>query len=181
MANDEEREGQRSDKELRERLRSVRSASERRTIAGLARAVGKLPADVARAALEVSAGLAAGVSVRAGVEFLRAAPEAGRVLDAEELRAWGEMGRRLWMADAETGAAFFAAGVGQLEEVPREARPPLFQVCARQLTLSTSAASETFRGAPEIARAVAEAGLLRAVYEVALEIARRSSKHSADF
>ncbi len=181
MANGEEREDQRLDKELRERLRSVRSAAERRTIAGLARAVGKLPADVARAALEVSAGLAAGVSLRAGVEFLRAAPDAGRVLDAEELRAWGEMGRRLAMADAETGAAFFAAGVGELEEVPREARPPLFQVCARQLQLSTSVATETFRGAPELARAIQEAGLLRAVYEVALEIARRSAKHSADF
>ncbi|HEX6626115.1 MAG TPA: VWA domain-containing protein [Pyrinomonadaceae bacterium] len=181
MANEEEREDQRLDKELRERLRSVQSAAERRTIAGLARAVGKLPADVARAALEVSAGLAAGVSLRAGVEFLRAAPEAGRVLDAEELRAWGEMGRRLAMADAETGAAFFAAGVGELEEVPRAARPPLFQVCARQLQLSTSVALETFRGAPELARAIQEAGLLRAVYEVALEIARRSAKHSADF
>src|SRR5918993_30057 len=172
MTESEEREDQRLDKELRERLRSVRSAAERRTIAGLARAVGKLPADVARAALEVSAGLAAGVSLRAGVEFLRAAPDAGRVLDAEELRAWGEMGRRLLMADAETGAAFFAAGVEEFEEVPRGARGPLFQVCARQLQLSTSIALETFRAAPTVARAVGDAELLSAVYEVALEIAR---------
>src|ERR671912_1039109 len=126
MANGEEREDQRLDKELRERLRSVRSAAERRTIAGLARAVGKLPADVARVALEVSAGLAAGVSLRAGVEFLRAAPDAGRVLDAEELRAWGEMGRRLAMADAETGAAFFAAGGGGVGGGARGGRAPLF-------------------------------------------------------
>ena len=45
------------ERELRERLRSVRSASERRTIAGLAREIGKLPAPLARAALEVGAGL----------------------------------------------------------------------------------------------------------------------------
>ena len=136
------------EKTLRERLRSVRSAAERRTIAGLAREIGKLPGDSARAALEVSAGLA-GVSLRAGVDFLRAVPEAARVLDAEELRAWGEMGRRLAMADAETGSAFFAAGTGELGEVPKGARLLLFQVCGRQLSLSTSVALETYRRAPE--------------------------------
>ncbi len=115
------------------------------------------------------------------MKFSRAAPDAARVLDAAELRAWGELGRRLAMADAETGVAFFAAGVAELQEMPRGARPPLFQVCMRQLQLSTSIALETFRRAPELARAVADAELLSTVYEIALEIARRSAKHSADF
>src|SRR2546423_11121705 len=168
------------ERELRERLRSVRSASERRTIAGLARAIGKLPADVARAALEVSAGLAS-LSLRAGVDFLRVVPEAAQVLDAEELRAWGEMGRRLVMADVETGTAFITSGVGGLGEVPRGARLLLLQVCARQLTLSTSTALETYQRAPDIARAVGDAQLLRLTFEVALEVARRSARHSADF
>jgi hypothetical protein len=172
--------GEPLEKALRERLRSVRSASERRTIAGLAREIGKLPADVARAALEVGAGLAS-VSLRVGVDFLRVVPEAAQVLDAEELRAWGEMGRRLTMADVETGSAFITAGVGRLGEVPRGARLPLLQVCARQLTLSTSVALETYRRAGEVARAVGDEGLLQRVFEVALEIARRSAKHSADF
>ncbi|HYE14639.1 MAG TPA: VWA domain-containing protein [Pyrinomonadaceae bacterium] len=165
---------------LRERLRSVKSQSERKTIAGLAREIGKLPAETARAALEVSAGLAS-VSLRAGVDFLRVVPEAALVLDAEELRAWGEFGRRLTMADVETGAAFFGAGVEGLRAVPRDARALLFQVCARQLTLSTSIALETYRRAPDVAREVGDAELLRQVFEVALEIARRSAKHSADF
>jgi nitric oxide reductase NorD protein len=168
------------EKALRERLRSVRNAGERRTIAGLAREIGKLPADVARAALEAGAALAS-VSLRAGVDFLRVVPEAARVLDAEELRAWGEVGRRLVMADVETGAAFFTAGVGGLSEVPRGARLLLLQVCARQLSLSTSTALETYRRAPEIARAVGDAELLRRIFEVATEIARRSARHSADF
>src|SRR3712207_2395990 len=150
-------EGQPLEKALRERLRSVRSAAERRTIAGLAREIGKLPGDSARAALEVSASLA-GVSLRAGVDFLRAVPEAARVLDAEELRAWGEMGRRLAMADAETGAAFFAGGAEELRGVPSEARGLLLQVCSRQLTLSTSLALETYRRAPGGAAAVGGAG-----------------------
>jgi hypothetical protein len=168
------------EKALRERLRSVRSASERRTIAGLAREIGKLPGDLARAGLEASAGIA-GVSLRAGVDFLRVVPDAARVLDAEELRAWGELARRLAMADVETGAAFIASGVGGFGEVPRAARLPLLQVCGRQLTLSTSIALETYRVAPEVARAVGDEELLRHVFEVANEIARRSARHSADF
>ena len=165
---------------LGEHLGAVRSVSERRTIAGLVREIGKLPADRARAALEVSAGLAS-LSLRVGLEFLRAAVGAAQVLEAAELREWGEMGRRLAMADAETGANFFQAGVAELLEVPAGARPLLFQVCARQLPLSTSIATETFRSAPELARAAGDESLLSAAYEVALEIARRSARHSADF
>src|ERR671933_2723397 len=116
--------GEPLERALRERLRSVRDARERRTIAGLAREIGKLPGEVARAALEVSAGLAS-VSLRAGVDFLRVVPEAARVLDADELRAWGEVGRRLTMADVETGTAFITSGVESLGEVPRAARMSL--------------------------------------------------------
>src|SRR2546423_15084059 len=79
---EEKADGEPLEKALRERLRSVRSASERRTIAGLAREIGKLPGEVGRAALEVSAGLAS-VRLRAAVGFLRAVPEAARGLDAE--------------------------------------------------------------------------------------------------
>ena len=179
-AEENEGEGLPLARELRERLRSVRDAGERRTIAGLAREVGKLPVDVARAALEVGAGLAA-LSLRAGVDFLKEVPAAARVLDAEELRAWGELGRRLVMADAETGAAFITAGVGGLAEVPRGARLLLLQVCGRQLSLSTSFALETYGRGPEVARAVGDAGRLRRVFEVALEVARRSARHSSDF
>lgn len=182
---DEKREGDDAEtrpleRELRERLRSVRSASERRTIAGLAREIGKLPAPLARAALEVGAGLAA-LSLRAGVDFLRVVPEAASVLDAEELRAWGEMGRRLVGADVETGTAFLSSGASELESVPRAARLALLKVCSRQLSLSTSTALETYRAAPEVARAVQDAERLRRVFEVAYEISRRSARHGADF
>src|SRR3954470_2769178 len=75
--------------EFEEQLRSVKSVTERRTLAGLARELGALPVEAARAALETSASIA-GVSLRASVEFLRAAPAASHVLEAPELRAWGE-------------------------------------------------------------------------------------------
>lgn len=165
---------------FRERLRSVKSVTERRTLAGLARELSRLPIDEARAALETSAAIA-GVSLRASIEFLRAAPEAAAVLEAEELRAWGEMGRRLAMGDAETATAFFAAGVEAFNRVPREARPIIFQVCSRQMTLSSSVAIETFGRAPLLAEIITDAELFRSILEVAAEISRRSAKHSADF
>jgi hypothetical protein len=168
------------EEEFRERLRSVKSLTERRTIAGLARELGRLPVDEARAALETSASVA-GVSLRASIEFLRVVPDASRVLEAAELRAWGEMGRRLAMGDAETAVSFFVAGVGEFDGVPREVRPLIFQVCTRQMTLSSSVALETFRSSPSLALVIEDAELLRSIFEVASEISRRSAKHSADF
>ncbi|HEY0385513.1 MAG TPA: hypothetical protein VGC64_05855, partial [Pyrinomonadaceae bacterium] len=165
---------------FRERLRTVKSVTERRTLAGLARELGKLPGDAAYTALEMSATIA-GVSLRASMEFLRAAPAASRVLEAAELRAWGEIGRRLAMADVETAVTFFAAGVEELRRVPEPARALIFQICARQMTLSSSVAVETFRSAPALAEETADAVELSAIFEVAAEIARRSAKHSADF
>src|SRR5688572_15881048 len=166
--------------EFQERLRSVKSVTERRTIAGLARELGMLPVDKARAALETSASIAA-VSLRTSIEFLRDTPAAARVLEAEELRAWGEMGRRLAMGDVETAFSCFNAGVYDLSNVAREARPLIFQICSRQMTLSSSVALETFRSAPLLAGQITDANLLSSVFEIAAEISKRSAKHSADF
>lgn len=168
------------EKAFRERLSSVKSVTERRTLAGLARELGKLPVDVARAALETSAAIAS-VSLRASVEFLRAVPEAVRVLETEELRAWGEMGRRLAMADTEVAVSFFTAGVEEFGNIPRDARALVFQTCTRQMVLSSSVATATFMRAPVLAQSIADAELLRATLEVAAEISRRSARHSADF
>jgi hypothetical protein len=165
---------------FQERLRSVKSVTERRTIAGLARELGMLPADAALAALETSASIA-GVSLRASIEFLRAAPSASRVLEATELRAWGEMGRRLAMGDVETAVSFFFAGVDELKTVPQAARPLIFQVCSRQMTLSSSVALETFKNAPALAAHITDAVLLGSIFEVAAEISKRSARHSSDF
>ena len=97
------------------------------------------------------------------------------------MRAWGELGRRLASADAETGVSFFNAGVAELRVVPEAARALLFQICTRQLALSTAVAIETFARAPAIAQTTSDAELLTSVFNVTLEIARRSATHSADF
>ena len=166
--------------EIDERLRSVKNPSERRTIAGLLREIGRLPLEQTRAALETSAAIA-GVSLRASIEFLREAPDVAQVLEPPELRAWGELGRRLTMGDVENGVSFFTAGVGDFTNVPPTARPFVFQVCARQMVLSAATAAETFRSAPLLAEKIDDAEMLRSIYEVAAEISRRSAKHGADF
>src|SRR5918911_74271 len=56
--------GEPLEKALRERLRSVKNAGERRTIAGLAREIGKLPADLARAGRDSSCSRSARGSCR---------------------------------------------------------------------------------------------------------------------
>ena len=166
--------------QIEEQLRSVKSPRERQTIAGLLRALTHLPLDHARAAIDTSAAIAA-ISLRASIEFLRIASDAAKVLEAAELRAWGEIGRRLTMADVEAGVNFFASGVEHFAQVPAMVRPFVLQVCSRQMVLSASTAAQTFNEAPVVSQHVRDEPVLRAIYEIAATIARRSAKHSAEF
>ncbi len=174
------REPEQLEHELNDCLKSVKIASERQSVVELTRVLARLPLDQAAAALEASATIA-GVSLRAGIAFLRAAPEAAHTLEASELRAWGEMGRRLAMGDVETAITFFVAGVSDLRTVPPATRALIFKLCARQMTLSTSIATETLAKVGPLAQAIDNPEALRSVLEIAAEIARRSAKHSADF
>src|SRR6266700_2951568 len=97
-------------------LHSQKVASERQSIIELTRDLARLPLDQAAAAIETSAAIA-GVSLRASIEFLRAVPNAAQVLGASELRAWGDMGRRLAMSDVETAVTFFNFGVAELKDL----------------------------------------------------------------
>ena len=150
------------------------------TLTGLAKKLGQLPADKRRAALEISAALA-GVSLRVSREFVEAVPKATKILSAADLRHWGELGRRLAMGNAETGAKFFADGVAALRNVPEAARAAVFQICTRQLILSSSISLETFKLVPKIASDIGDEKLLTDVLNLAVEIAQRSAKHSAEF
>ena len=154
--------------------------SERQSFLKLTRDIASLPLEQSAAALETGAAIAA-TSVRASIEFLRAAPEATKILEAEALREWGELGRRLATSDVETAISFFTAGAADLQALSPEARASLFQLCSRQLGLSTAIAVDTFRTAPALANSISDANLLTAVFEVASDIARRSARHSADF
>jgi nitric oxide reductase NorD protein len=168
------------DAEFQERLNALDNPSERQSILELMRELARLPLDQAAAALETSAAIAA-VSLRAGIEFLRAAPEAAKILDAAELHSWGEMGRRIAMSDVEASIAFFVVGVNDLKVLPAEVKPLVFQVCLRQMPLSSSISTETFRSIPTLAKSIDNQALFSSVLEIAAEISRRSAKHSAEF
>jgi nitric oxide reductase NorD protein len=153
---------------------------ERQSFLKLTRELASLPLDKSAAALETSATIAA-ISLRAGIEFLRAAPAAADVLTAADLRSWGDLGRRLAMSDVETAITFYAGGVAELKAIPVSVHPLLFQLCSRQVALSFAVAVETLKTAPQVATAVGDHVLLGPLLEVASEIARRSAKHSSEF
>lgn len=146
----------------------------------LARKLSRLTSDQKRAALEASAALA-GVSLRVSREFVEAVPKAAKILGADDLRDWAEMGRKLAMGNAELGAKFFGAGVPGLKFVAPPARPLVFQICVRQLVLSSSISLETFELIPKLAKQVGDERLFGEILKLASEIANRSAKHSADF
>ena len=162
-----------------EQLTSAVSA-ERQSFLKLTRELASLPLDKSAAALETSAAIA-GISLRAGIEFLRVAPAAAEVLEAAELRSWGDLGRRLAMSDVESAITFFAEGVAELQDIPANVHALVFQLCSRQITLSSQVAIETLRTLPTLANAIGDASQLASVLEVAAEISRRSAKHSAEF
>lgn len=150
------------------------------TLTGLARRLGELPSDKKRVALEISAALA-GVSLKVSREFVEAVPKAALILSADDLRNWGEFGRRLAMGSADTGVKYFSEGVSGLEHVPEKARSAVFQICTRQLVLSSSIALESYNLIPKIALDITDEKLLGDILSLAAEIAQRSAKHSADF
>ncbi|MFZ1701922.1 MAG: VWA domain-containing protein [Pyrinomonadaceae bacterium] len=150
------------------------------TLTGLARRLGELPSDKKRVALEMSAALA-GVSLKVSRTFVEAVPKAAKVLSADDLRHWGEFGRRLAMGSSETGVKYFAEGVEALKNVPEEARAAVFQICTRQLVLSSSIALDSYHLVPKIAGEVEDDKLLAEILSLAADIAQRSAKHSADF
>ncbi len=158
----------------------VHEQHEKDTFGGLARKLNALPADKKRAALETSAAIA-GVSLRVSRDFVEAVPAAAKLLSADDLKNWGELGRRLAMAGADVGSAYFAGGTADLAAVPEECRPLLFRICTKQLVLSTSTALETYKLVPKLASLAKDGDELSCFLELALEVASRSAKHSADF
>ena len=153
---------------------------ERKSFIELTRKLASLPLDQAAAALETSAAIAS-ISLRAAVEFLRAAPLAAQVFKPSDLKLWGELGRRLAMGDYDAAASFFAEGVARYAAVPRALHEQILELCVRQMTLSTAVGKETFATTPETVIEINDEHFFGEILSIAIEIARRSAKHSSDF
>ena len=154
--------------------------SRKTNFTGLARRLSRLSVEKRRVALEISANLA-GVSLRVSKTFVESVPKASKILSADDLRLWGEMGRKLAMGSAELGAKFFADGVSDFKKIPESSRSYIFQICSRQLVLSSSIALETYKFATELAKTISDEKFLTDVLKIAVEISNRSAKHSSDF
>jgi nitric oxide reductase NorD protein len=155
-------------------------SAERRSFLELTRSLAGLPLDQAAAALETSAAIAS-ISLRAGIEFLRATPAAAQILKPSDLRSWGEMGRRIAMSDYEAAVNFFSHGVETLRPVPQELNASIFTLCLRQMNLSTVVGRETLESVPKLVSSIADTQMVSTILDIATEIARRSAKHSAEF
>lgn len=166
--------------DLQEGAESPPQSAERRSFLELTRKLAGLPLDHVAAAVETSAAIAS-ISLRAGIEFLRGVPAASQVLSSNELKSWGELGRRLAMGDYDAAVSFFNDGVEHYRRVPRSLHHEIFQLCVRQMTLSTSVGRETFQLAPTFVAEVADESLFKSVLEISMEISRRSAKHSSEF
>ena len=124
----------------------------------------------------------ASISLRAGIEFLRAAPAAAEVLEAAELRSWGELGRRLAMGDVETAISFFRRRSRRALQKSRErSSASLPTLLAADHALFADRDRDVSNRAGTRASDQRSEAAFASLLEVASEIARRSAKHSAEF
>ena len=156
------------------------ASQKKKSLTGLARRLGRLSGEKKKVSLEMSASLAA-VSLKVSREFVEAVPKAAKILAADDLRSWAEMGRKIAMANADLGVEYFAKGVSELRQIPAKGRSLMFQICTRQLLISSAIALETFELIPKLSKEINDKELFNGVLQLAEEIAARSAKHSADF
>ena len=162
-------------KQLKKHLRGVGGS----TIENLVKRLGGLPYERVLLTTDIGVALAA-TNLRAAVEMLKAAPEVSRLIDAGDLRVWGEAGKRLSATSPETAIAFFQSSNATLEAIPEEMRSPVLRLVNKQAALSANTAVETFNSAPHVIGTIRDHENVAQVLTICLEMARHSVKHSND-
>jgi nitric oxide reductase NorD protein len=151
----------------------------RNTMEALAIKMGIKPSDRAWVTVDIGASLAS-VSIKVATEFFKAAPEAARYLNQDDLRVWAEFGRRIALDNAEEANEFFRHSPETLAALPSVIRPLLVALCAKQIVLSPQTALLTFYGAPRTASLLSPPSLAHRLFSVAVAVANRSVKHSSE-
>jgi hypothetical protein len=149
------------------------------TIETLAKRIGVLPGERVLLTTDIGIALAA-TSLRAAVEFLRAAPEVSQLIPAHETRVWGEIGRRLSATSADTAADFFQSSAKVLNSIAPELRSPVLRLVSKQAALSANTAVDCFKSTPAVIGSIGGFGQANAILDICLELARHSVKHSCD-
>src|ERR671918_521752 len=107
------------EKEVKKRLKAHLRGTQPATIDSVARKLGPLPYERVLLITDIAIALAA-TNLRASVEMLKAAPEVSRLVDASDMRVWGEIGKRLSATSAESGASFFQASASVIAAIDEE-------------------------------------------------------------
>jgi nitric oxide reductase NorD protein len=162
-------------KTLKRHLKGATSS----TVEGLAKRIGILPSERVLLATDIGIQLA-GTSLRAAIEFLKAAPEVSRVIEAGDMRVWGDTGRRLSATSADTAAEFFQVSAGVLQSTPESMRSPVLRLASKQAALSASTAVECFKTMSSVIASIGDQADAAQVLNICLELARHSVKHSYD-
>ena len=162
-------------KQLRKHLRGVGGP----TIENLVKRLGGLPYE--RVLLTTDIGvMLAGSNLRAGVEMLKTAPEVSRLVDAGDIRVWGEVGKRLSSTSADAAVDFFQSSAVVLGAIPEDMRSPVLRLVNKQAALSANTAIQCFKTAPEVISSIRDHEDVAQILTICLELARHSVRHSND-
>jgi hypothetical protein len=162
-------------KQLKKHLRGVGGS----TVESIVKRLGVLPYERVLLTTDIGAALAA-TNLRAAVEMLKASPEVSRLVDASDLRVWGEAGKRLCATNPEGAVSFFSSSNSTLEAIPFEMRSPVLRLVNKQAALSANTASETFNSAARVINTIDDNESVAQILTICLELARHSVKHSND-
>ncbi len=162
-------------KTLKKHLKGITSAN----LESLLNRLGGLPYERVLLTTDISVAIAA-TNLRAAVEMLRAAPEVSRLVEAGDLRVWGEVGKRLTATSVETAINFFQSSARILDSIIEDMRSPVLRLVNKQAALSANTAVNSFKAAPGIIRSIGDHDNVAQVLTICLELARHSVKHSND-
>ncbi len=138
-----------------------------------------IPPDRILLVLDLATSLAA-ISLRSSIEFLMVIPEVARVLGQSELRAWGEIGKRLASTNPDAAIEFFQISLPILNAIAPGFLLRCLTLVSRQAALSTSLALDCFKSFPEILARFNDTTITARVLNLCYEVSQHSVKHSCD-
>ncbi|MBI3650000.1 MAG: VWA domain-containing protein [Acidobacteria bacterium] len=170
---------QRNDSESKDKLKQHLKDAAGNAFENLFNRISALPYEGVLITTDLGITIAA-TNLRAAIEFLKAAPDVARLLDAGDLRVWGEAGKRIATTSADAAIDFFQSSASIIGAFPAELRSLLLKLINKQAALSANTALESFQSAPTIIEKIASPALAEKVLSICIEIARHSIKHSND-
>jgi hypothetical protein len=165
--------------ELREKLKQTLKDAAGSTFDTLLHRLTSLPYEGVLLATDLGVSIAA-TNLRAAVEFLKAVPDISKLVEAGDIRIWGEAGKRIASTSADTAIDFFQSSAAVLASLAEGMRPAVLKLINKQAALSANTAVESFKSSPKIIAAIKDLQNTGKILSICIEMARHSVKHSND-